>query len=114
MQEERGDNSITGRLSGLNVVLGVTGGIAAYKTPQLVRDLIREGATVRCIVTNAAAHFVSPMALQVVSGARVGSDLFDPSFEHEIGHIELARWADVVLIAPATANSIAKFANGMA
>jgi phosphopantothenoylcysteine decarboxylase/phosphopantothenate--cysteine ligase len=101
-------------LRGRRVLLGVSGGIAAYKAPQLVRDLRAAGAEVRVVLTRGAAEFVSPMALQVVSGNRVGTELFELSFEHEIGHIELARWADVVLIAPATANCVARLANGMA
>lgn len=101
-------------LAGQRVLLGVTGGIAAYKAPALVRALRAEGATVRVVMTRAAAEFVTPMSLQVVSGAAVGTDLFDPAYEAEIGHIELARWADVVLVAPATANVIAQLAHGMA
>jgi phosphopantothenoylcysteine decarboxylase/phosphopantothenate--cysteine ligase len=101
-------------LAGQRVLLGVTGGIAAYKAPALVRALRAEGAAVRVVMTRAAAEFVTPMSLQVVSGAAVGTDLFDPAYEAEIGHIELARWASVVLVAPATANVIAQLAHGMA
>ena len=96
------------------VVLGVCGGIAAYKTPELVRALRGAGAEVRVVLTESAAQFVAPLALQVVSENRVGSSLFDPSYEHEIGHIELARWADLVMIAPATANTLARLRAGFA
>ena len=96
------------------VVLGVCGGIAAYKTPELVRALRGAGAEVLVVLTESAAQFVAPLALQVVSENRVGSSLFDPSYEHEIGHIELARWADLVMIAPATANTLARLRAGFA
>lgn len=96
------------------VVLGVCGGIAAYKTPELVRALRGAGAEVRVVLTESAAQFVAPLALQVVSENRVGNSLFDPSYEHEIGHIELARWADLVMIAPATANTLARLRAGFA
>jgi phosphopantothenoylcysteine decarboxylase/phosphopantothenate--cysteine ligase len=101
-------------LRGKRVLLGVTGGIAAYKAPVLVRDLIRAGAQVRVVLTRAATHFVAPLALQAVSGSAVGVDLFDARYEEQIGHIELARWADAVLIAPVTADFLAKMAQGMA
>lgn len=101
-------------LEGKNVLLGVTGGIAAYKAPLIVRELTRLGASVRVVMTRAAHQFVAPIALQAVSGAPVGSNLFDPVYEEQIGHIELARWADAVLIAPATANLIGKLAHGLA
>lgn len=96
------------------VLLGVGGGIAAYKAPALVRALKAEGAEVRVVLTKAAEAFTTQMTLQVLSGERVATSLLDPSFEHEIGHIELARWADVMLIAPATADLIAKVRAGMA
>lgn len=95
-------------------MLGVGGGIAAYKAPELVRHLTRAGAQVRVVLTGGAQEFVSPLALQVVSGHRVGTDLLDASAEFEIGHIELARWADAVVIAPATANLLARMAGGHA
>ncbi|GEA13567.1 bifunctional phosphopantothenoylcysteine decarboxylase/phosphopantothenate--cysteine ligase CoaBC [Alteromonas sp. KUL49] len=97
-----------------NVLLGVTGGIAAYKTPDLVRKLTAQGANVRVVLTSSAAAFVSSMSLQAVSGHPVHSDLLDPAAEAAMGHIELAKWADVLLIAPATANTIAKLAHGLA
>ncbi|OCG14492.1 bifunctional phosphopantothenoylcysteine decarboxylase/phosphopantothenate synthase [Gilliamella sp. wkB292] len=101
-------------LSGKHILLGITGGIAAYKCPDLVRHLKKAGAEVRVILTESASHFVTPMTLQAVSANPVSSDLFDPSAELSMSHIELAKWADIVLIAPATANIIAKIANGIA
>lgn len=102
------------RLESKRVLLGVGGGIAAYKAPEVVRAFRKAGAEVRVVLTRAAEEFVSPLALEVVSENRVGKDLFDPTFEHEIGHIELARWADVVVVAPATANLLARMRVGMA
>ncbi|MDO6692989.1 bifunctional phosphopantothenoylcysteine decarboxylase/phosphopantothenate--cysteine ligase CoaBC [Aliiglaciecola sp. 3_MG-2023] len=96
------------------VLLGVTGGIAAYKTPDLVRKLTAKNTEVRAVLTASAEHFVSPLALQAVSGNPVSNDLLDPAAEAAMGHIELAKWADTILIAPATANFIAKLAHGMA
>lgn len=101
-------------LDGRKVLLVVGGGIAAYKAPLLVRALTAEGAQVRCIMTRAAASFVTPMALQAVSHHRVATELLDTAEEAEIGHIELARWPDIILIAPATANLIARLAAGLA
>ncbi len=97
-----------------HVLLIVGGGIAAYKAPLVVRALTGLGAEVRCVLTPAATHFVTPLTLQTVSGHRVGVEVMDAEFESQIGHIELARWADVVLIAPATANLIARLAAGIA
>lgn len=97
-----------------NVLLAVTGGIAAYKTPDLVRKLVAKGAQVRVVMTSSAAHFVSSLSLQAVSGNKVSTDLLDEDAELGMGHIELARWADIVLVAPATANTIAKLAHGLA
>ncbi|OCG05218.1 bifunctional phosphopantothenoylcysteine decarboxylase/phosphopantothenate--cysteine ligase CoaBC [Gilliamella sp. wkB112] len=101
-------------LSGKRILLGITGGIAAYKCPDLVRHLKKAGAQVHVVITDSAKHFVTPMTLQVVSGNPVSCDLFDPSAELSMSHIELAKWADLLLIAPATANIIAKIANGIA
>nr|WP_216819351.1 MULTISPECIES: bifunctional phosphopantothenoylcysteine decarboxylase/phosphopantothenate--cysteine ligase CoaBC [unclassified Gilliamella] len=101
-------------LSGKNILLGITGGIAAYKCPDLVRHLKKAGAQVRVVLTESASHFVAPMTLQAVSGNAVSKELFDPAAELSMSHIELAKWADLVLIAPATANIIAKMANGIA
>ncbi|MEM8983543.1 MAG: bifunctional phosphopantothenoylcysteine decarboxylase/phosphopantothenate--cysteine ligase CoaBC [Pseudomonadota bacterium] len=96
------------------VLLGVSGGIAAYKTPQLVRRLIDHGADVQVVMTSGAQAFVTPLSLAAVSGRPVRDDLWDEEAEAAMGHIELARWADTVLIAPATANVLAKLAHGIA
>ena len=97
-----------------NILLGITGGIAAYKTPDLVRKLTAQGANVRVVVTDSAKSFVSTLSLQAVSGNPVSDDLLDPAAEAAMGHIELAKWADKLLIAPATANFVAKLAHGLA
>jgi phosphopantothenoylcysteine decarboxylase/phosphopantothenate--cysteine ligase len=96
------------------VLLGVTGGIAAYKAPELVRQLTANGARVQVVMTRAAGAFVSRTALQAVSGRPVRVDLWDESAEAAMSHIELARWADQVCVAPATANFIAAYAQGFA
>jgi phosphopantothenoylcysteine decarboxylase/phosphopantothenate--cysteine ligase len=96
------------------ILLAISGGIAAYKTPELVRLLRRAGHEVRCALTPEAARFVSPLALQAVSNLSVRQNLFDPGEEGEIDHIGLADWADLVLIAPCTANLMAKLAQGLA
>lgn len=102
------------QLQGKKVLLGITGGIAAYKTPDLVRKLTAAGATVRVVLTESAKAFVSGMSLQAVSGNPVHDTLLDPAAEAAMGHIELAKWADILLVAPATANMMAKLACGMA
>jgi phosphopantothenoylcysteine decarboxylase/phosphopantothenate--cysteine ligase len=99
--------------NGKRVLLGISGGIAAYKGPALVRALTAQGAEVRVVLTRAAAHFVSPLSLQAVSGHAVGQDLFDPAYEAQIGHIELARWPDAILVAPTTADLLAKTRLGL-
>ena len=96
------------------ILLAISGGIAAYKVPELVRLLGRDGHEVRCAMTAAAARFVSPLALQTLTGAPVRQDLFDPSEEGEIDHIRLADWADLVIVAPATANVLARMCHGLA
>jgi phosphopantothenoylcysteine decarboxylase/phosphopantothenate--cysteine ligase len=96
------------------VLLGVTGGIAAYKAPELVRRLTERGAEVQVVMTKAALQFVTPLTFQAVSGRRVRTDLWDEEAEAAMGHIELARWADVVIVAPATANFLGSLANGLA
>ena len=96
------------------VLLGVTGGIAAYKSPDLVRRLIEQGAEVQVVMTAAAQKFVTPMTFQAVSGRPTRSDLWDGAAEASMGHIELARWASLVLIAPASADFIARLAAGRA
>ncbi|HKJ23668.1 MAG TPA: bifunctional phosphopantothenoylcysteine decarboxylase/phosphopantothenate--cysteine ligase CoaBC [Myxococcota bacterium] len=96
------------------ILLVVSGGIAAYKTPELVRALRRAGHEVRCVVTRAAREFVAPLALQTVSGQRVRGELFDATEEGEIDHVALADWAELVVVAPATADLLAKMAHGLA
>ena len=99
---------------GRNILLGVSGGIAAYKACELVRAFRKLGDDVRVIMTEGAQEFVQPLTMQVLSENPVGTATFDPTYESQIGHIDLARWADVVLVAPATANLIARMAQGMA
>jgi phosphopantothenoylcysteine decarboxylase/phosphopantothenate--cysteine ligase len=95
------------------VLLGVTGGIAAYKAPELVRRLVERGCEVQVVMTRGAREFVGPLTFQAVSGRRVRDDLWDPAAEAAMGHIELARWADVVVVAPATANFMGMLAAGL-
>jgi phosphopantothenoylcysteine decarboxylase/phosphopantothenate--cysteine ligase len=101
-------------LQGKNIVLGITGGIAAYKMPELVRRLIDNGANVRVVMTDSAKAFITPLTLQAVSGNSVSDTLLDTEAERAMGHIELAKWADLLLIAPASANTIATIAHGLA
>ena len=101
-------------LQGKHIVLGVCAGIAAYKAPMIVRALTARGAEVQVVLSANAHQFVTPTALQAVSGNPVRQDLWDTQAEAAMGHIELARWADHVLIAPATANAIARLAHGLA
>lgn len=101
-------------MHGKRILLGISGGIAAYKTPILVRDLRARGAEVIPVMTQSAARFVTAASLQAVSGERVRDDLWDEEAEAAMGHIELARWADAVLVAPATAHLIARLASGAA
>ena len=96
------------------ILLGVTGGIAAYKSPDLVRRLAERGAEVQVAMTSAAQQFVTPMTFQAVSGRTVRTDLWDAAAEAAMGHIELARWADRILIAPASADFLARLAHGLA
>lgn len=96
------------------VLLGISGGIAAYKSADLVRRLKERGAEVRVILTDAAQHFITPLTLQAVSGNPVSSSLLDPAAEAAMGHIELAKWADIILVAPASADIIARLAHGLA
>jgi phosphopantothenoylcysteine decarboxylase / phosphopantothenate---cysteine ligase len=101
------------RLQGKTVVLGLSGGIACYKAAELVRELVRAGATVRVMMSRGAQHFITPLTLQTLSGNPVATETFDLTQESEIGHIQLADCADVVVIAPATANIIGKIAAGI-
>ncbi|MDE0223901.1 MAG: bifunctional phosphopantothenoylcysteine decarboxylase/phosphopantothenate--cysteine ligase CoaBC [Gammaproteobacteria bacterium] len=102
------------RMQDRRILLGIAGGIAAYKTPQLVRDLRNAGAEVVPVMTRSASHFVTETSLQAVAGQRVRRDLWDAEAEAAMGHIELARWADAVVVAPATAHVIARLAAGLA
>ncbi len=101
-------------LAGRNIVVGVTGGIAAYKSAELIRLLRKRGAEVRVVMTQGAMEFITPLTLQALSGHEVHSELMDPAAEAAMGHIELARWADAILIAPASANTLARIAHGAA
>ena len=96
--------SLPTNLQKRNILLGITGGIAAYKSAELVRGLVKSGAEVRVVMTTAATEFVTPMTLQALSGNPVRTALFDPGHEAAMGHIELARWADLVVVAPASAD----------
>lgn len=100
--------------AGPKILVGVTGGIAAYKSPELVRRLKDCGAQVQVVMTRSAEAFVSPMTFQAVSGRRVCGDLWDEAAEAAMGHIELARWADLIVIAPATAHCMGSLAAGLA
>ena len=100
-------------LAGKKILLGISGGIAAYKCAELTRRLIERGAQVRVVMTNAAKEFITPLTMQAVSGHPVSDSIFDPAAEASMGHIELAKWADLVLLAPATADLIARMAAGM-
>jgi phosphopantothenoylcysteine decarboxylase/phosphopantothenate--cysteine ligase len=97
-----------------HILLAVSGGIAVYKSAELVRLLRKQGAQVRVVMTHAAMQFVNPLTFQALSGHPVHTELLDVDEEHAMGHISLARWADVLLIAPATANTLAKLSHGLA
>ncbi len=99
-------------LTNKRILLGVTGGIAAYKSAELVRRLKERGADVRVVMTEAAQEFMTPLTFQALSGNPVHTDLLDPAAEAAMGHIELARWADRILVAPASANFMARLAEG--
>jgi phosphopantothenoylcysteine decarboxylase/phosphopantothenate--cysteine ligase len=101
-------------MHGKHILLGVTGGLAAYKSPDLVRRLRERGAEVQVVMTEAARQFVTPTTFQAVSGRPVRTDLWDAAAEAAMGHIELARWAHFVLIAPASADFLARIAAGLA
>jgi phosphopantothenoylcysteine decarboxylase / phosphopantothenate---cysteine ligase len=101
-------------MQGKRILLGVTGGIAAYKSPDLVRRLRERGAEVQVVMTAAAREFVTATTFQAVSGRSVRSELWDAAAEAAMGHIELARWADAILVAPATADFLARLAGGQA
>ncbi|MGK0674084.1 MAG: bifunctional phosphopantothenoylcysteine decarboxylase/phosphopantothenate--cysteine ligase CoaBC [Halothiobacillaceae bacterium] len=101
-------------LTGKHILLGISGGIAAYKSCDLVRRLRDAGTKVRVVMTEGATHFVTPLTLQALSGHTVRTSLWDETAEAAMGHIELARWADAILIAPASADVLARLAAGMA
>ncbi|WAJ71644.1 bifunctional phosphopantothenoylcysteine decarboxylase/phosphopantothenate--cysteine ligase CoaBC [Catenovulum adriaticum] len=101
-------------LKNKKILLGLSGGIAAYKCAELTRRLTEQGAQVRVVMTKAAQSFITPLTMQAVSGNPVADDLLDPAAEAAMGHIELAKWADLILIAPATADIIARLSQGMA
>jgi len=101
-------------LSQKRIILGITGGVAAYKSAEIARRLQDQGAEVRVIMTDSAQEFIRPLTLQALTGKPVHTDLLDAKAEAAMGHIELARWADAVLIAPATANFIAALSQGTA
>jgi len=108
------NSHLMSHLSGKHILLGVTGGIAAYKSAELVRRLREQGALVRVVMTAAATRFITPLTLQTLSGQAVHTDLLDPQAEAAMGHIELARWADALLVAPATADFLARLVQGRA
>lgn len=101
-------------LQGKRVLLGIGGGIAAYRIAELARLLVKHGVKVRCVLTQAAQRFITPLTFEAISGQPVGVDLFRPMGPSGMNHIALARWADVLLIAPATADLLAKCAHGIA
>ncbi len=101
-------------LIGRKIILVVTGGIAAYKSAELTRLLVKQGASVQVVMTEGAKAFISPLTFQALSGRAVRDSLLDPSAEMGMGHIELARWGELILVAPATADAIAKVASGLA
>ncbi|HRD91247.1 MAG TPA: bifunctional phosphopantothenoylcysteine decarboxylase/phosphopantothenate--cysteine ligase CoaBC [Accumulibacter sp.] len=102
------------QLAGRNIVLAVTGGIAAYKAAELVRLLVKEGASVQVAMTEAATNFVTPVTFQALSGKSVFTDQWDPRVANNMAHIDLSRAADALLVAPASADFLAKLANGLA
>ncbi|KTC82234.1 bifunctional phosphopantothenoylcysteine decarboxylase/phosphopantothenate--cysteine ligase CoaBC [Legionella cherrii] len=99
---------------GKKILLGVCGGVAAYKSAYLIRELTRAGAEVQVVMTQSAQEFVSPLLMQALSGNSARTELFDAEAERAMGHIELARWADYLVIVPASANILAKMAQGIA
>jgi len=101
-------------LTGCRIVVGITGGVAAYKSAELVRRLCQSGAIVRVVMTKGAQSFITPLTFQALSGEKVHTELLDVEAEAAMGHIELARWAELVVIAPASANTLARLANGFA
>lgn len=101
-------------LENRQILLAISGGIAAYKSADLIRRLIERGADVRVVMSQSAKEFITPLTLQALSGYPVAYDMLDPTAEASMGHLELARWAELVIVAPATANVIARISAGMA
>lgn len=101
-------------LNGKKILIGIGGGIAVYKVAELARMLSKAGADVRCVMTKSSREFVTPMTFEALTGNQVHTELFDLTSEREMGHIALARWADAVIIAPATASLLARLAHGIA
>ena len=99
-------------LSGKKILLIICGGIAAYKSLELIRILKKNGANIKSILTNSGSKFVTPLSITSLSNEKVYTDLFDLENESEMDHISLSRWADIILIAPATANTISKMSSG--
>jgi len=97
-----------------HILIGIGGGIAVYRVAELARLLMKQGAMVRCVMTRSACEFVTPLTFESLTGEAVHTELFDLTAERNMGHIELARWADALLVAPATANLIARFTHGIA
>lgn len=108
------DRAMTPTLKNKHIIVGITGGIAAYKSAELVRLFVKAGADVRVVMTEAAKEFITPLTLQALSGNPVSDSLLDANAEMGMGHIELARWADFLIVAPATADFIARMHAGMA
>ena len=100
-------------LTNKKILLGITGGIAAYKSAEIARGLKKVGAEVRVIMTESSKEFITPLTMQALSGNPVSTDLLDTEAEAAMGHIEISKWADAVLIAPCTANTLARLANGL-
>src|SRR3954470_22679101 len=101
-------------LTGSKILLGLTGGIAAYKSAELARRLVKAGADVRVAMTEAATRFITPLTMQALTGQPVWTDLWDARVPDGMGHIELSRDRDLILVAPASADFMAKIANGLA
>src|SRR5713226_1967552 len=100
-------------VSGKKILLGITGGIAAYKAAELTRLFVKAGADVRVVMTEAACRFITPATLQALSGKPVFTDMWDPRVPDSMGHIELSRDREIIVVAPATTDFLAKLANGL-
>ncbi len=108
------DAAATAGLTGRRVLLGITGGVAAYKAAELARLVVRSGADLRVVMTDSACRFITPVTLQALSGNTVYTDMWDPAVPNNMAHIELSRDRDVIVVAPATADFISKLAHGLA